>query len=185
MSKLLNEAINYAAACHGEQKRKMNGTPYILHPMEVAAIVATLTSDESAIMAGLLHDVIEDTGVSPEELAQRFGEDTAMLVMSETEDKRRDLPAESTWKIRKEESLAFLKNAQDERIKILWLSDKLSNMRSLYRGVREEGDKVFERFHEKRKSEHEWYYRTIAEYTSEYKNTAAYEEYTELLDKVF
>ncbi len=185
MSGKLNEAISFAAACHGEQKRKLNGTPYILHPMEVAAIIATMTNDESTIMAGLLHDVIEDTKIAADEIADRFGEDTAALVVSETENKRRDMPAASTWKLRKEESLAILKNAQDIRVKILWLADKLSNMRSLYRSVRAEGESVFERFNEKRKSEHEWYYRTIAEYTSELKDTAAFEEYTELLNKVF
>ena len=185
MSEKLDKAISFAVDAHKGQKRKMEKTPYILHPMEVAAIVGSITDDEEIMMAALLHDVVEDTETTLSDIEEEFGPRVAKLVASETEDKRRHKPPIETWKTRKEESLEELKTTRDEGIKILWLADKLSNMRALYRGYRKNGDRIFETFNQKNKEEHAWYYRTIARYLEKYQDLVAYEEYIELINKVF
>lgn len=182
---LIERATFFAIDCHKGQKRKISGIPYILHPMEVASVAATLTNDEEVIAACLLHDTIEDCGISKEQISEMFGERTAMLVMSETENKRPEMPKEESWKIRKVESIEELKKSTDIGTKVLWLSDKLSNARSLYDGYVKDGDKVFERFHVKDKKEHEWYYRTICENVVELKSTYAFKEYEKLINIIF
>ena len=80
MSRLLDEAIVFATNAHAGQVRKMANTPYILHPLEVAAIIATMTDDEHTMAAGVLHDTIEDCGADPKEIKQRFGARVSALV---------------------------------------------------------------------------------------------------------
>ncbi len=185
MSKRLNDALNFAARCHEGQMRKTGKIPYIIHPMEVASIIAGITENEDTIIAGLLHDILEDTRATEADLIAQFGEYVVSLVKSETENKRKDVPAELTWKIRKEESLEVLKNTDDDNIRILWLADKLANIRSFYRLWLERGDAAFDVFHQKDKKMHEWYYRTVAEYTAVLNKNAAYMEYVQLLNKLF
>lgn len=108
----------------------------------------------------------------------------ARLVATESEDKREDLPPEETWKIRKQETLEHLKNATREE-KMITLGDKLSNIRAIYRDYSVVGDELWKRFNQKDKSEHAWYYRSIAELLSELGDTFAYKEYVGLVGKVF
>ena len=103
---------------------------------------------------------------------------------SESEDKRPELPEAETWKIRKEETLAHLRNASNE-IKMVTLGDKLSNIRAIYRDYLKLGDKLWERFNQKDKNEHAWYYSSIADLLSDLKECPAWVEYKELVDKVF
>ena len=79
------------------------------------------------------------------------------LVESETEDNRADLPPESTWRIRKEESLAVLKNTEDLGVLMVWLGDKLANMRAIYRDFKAEGVSMWQRFNQKDPDEQAWY----------------------------
>ena len=178
------EAVLFAVECHAGMRRKGTGTPYILHPMEAASIAASITNDEDVLVAALLHDTLEDAGVTELELTEKFGERVTALVKSETENKRRDRPAASTWMLRKEESLAYLANAAQE-VKILWLSDKLSNIRSFYRMFLEEGMGFMRFFNEKDPAKHAWYYRSIAALMPELSGTAAYKEYVNLINEVF
>lgn len=185
MSKKLDEAILFATNVHSGDIRKISKEPYIVHPLEVAVTISAMTLDKDVVIAGLLHDVVEDAGITPDEVREKFGERVAELVASETEDKREDLPKHETWKIRKEESLSVLKNTDDKDVKILWLSDKLSNLRSLYRSYVKDGDEIFNAFNQKDKKQHEWYYRSVAEYVSELKDEVPYSDFTELIEKIF
>lgn len=182
---LFEKALAFAIKAHEGQKRKRSGTPYILHPCEAAAIAATLTSDEEVLAAVLLHDTLEDTDTTAHQLKEAFGERVMQLVEGETEEKYASLPREESWQLRKEESLEQLFTTADKAVKIMWLSDKLSNMRSFYRLYLEDGDKLWERFHQKDKHKQEWYYREVARAVSELKDTAAYREYTVLMNIVF
>lgn len=184
MGKKTDDAIRFAVRAHAGQMRK-NGIPYILHPLEAAVIAGSLTNDEDVIAAALLHDVVEDTGVGIEQIAETFGKRVADLVLSETENKRCDLPPGDTWKIRKEETLERLKTAQDDGVRILWISDKLSNIRAIYAGVRKEGDSFFARFNQKDKHMHEWYYTEVAKALAPLDGSEAYAEFCELIRKVF
>ena len=182
---LVSEAIAFAVSAHDGMRRKKSDTPYILHPMEAAVIVGTMTSDQNLIAAAALHDVVEDTDITIEEIEKRFGKRVRELVESETEDKRADLPPSETWRIRKEESLAVLKNTEDISVLMLWLGDKLSNMRSIYRDFKLEGVKMWQRFNQKDVSEQAWYYRRVADLTERLSDTSAWIEYKTLTELVF
>ena len=182
----LNEAIKFAIDAHRCQTRKLDGGPYILHPMEVAVIVGGLTRDEDVICAAVLHDVVEDTPVTLEEVERTFGKRVADLVLGETEDKRSDLPPEATWKIRKEESLYHMKLMNDKDVELLWLGDKLANMRSILRNYMKIGDGVWEFFNQKDKREQEWYYRSVTELLrANFEGTKEFTEYEQIVKYIF
>ena len=182
---LVSEAIAFAVKAHDGMRRKKSEAPYILHPMEAAVIVGTMTNDQNLIAAAALHDVVEDAGVTIDEIEQRFGKRVRELVESETEDKREDLPPEATWRIRKEESLEALKNANDKDVLMVWLGDKLANMRAIYRSFKEEGVAMWQRFNQKDVSQQAWYYRSIVELTKPLSDTSAWLEYKTLTELVF
>ena len=182
---LVSEAIVFAAKAHDGMRRKKSDTPYLLHPMEAAVIVGSMSSDQNVIAAAALHDVVEDAGVSIEEIEEKFGPRVRELVESETEDKRADLPPEATWRIRKEESLNVLKKTDDLAVLMVWLGDKLANMRSIYRDFKVEGEAMWQRFNQKDASQQAWYYRSIAMLTQRLSHTSAWLEYKTLTDLVF
>ena len=182
---LLDEAINFAARAHSGQFRKGTNTPYILHPLEAAAIVASMTDDTEVIAAAVLHDTVEDAHVSVDEIAARFCERVAKLVNSETENKREDQPASDTWLIRKQETIQRLSKEKDLAVKMVTLGDKLSNIRAMYRDHLAIGDKLWERFNQKDPNMHAWYYRAVADVTIELSQYPAWQEYWALVEKVF
>ena len=95
---MLTKAIFFATKAHEGQMRKMTNTPYILHPIEVASIIATITDDQDIMAAGVLHDVIEDCGVDPAVIKELFGPRVSALVQSDSEDRLDPRPAsESIW----------------------------------------------------------------------------------------
>ncbi len=134
-AKLIEEAYDFAGECHDGQKRD-SGDPYIIHPLDAALTVAALNLDAAAIAAALLHDVVEDCGVSNEEISARFGADVASVVEGVTKLSRLTLPRpeDQTWddsvqadNLRK----MFLAMAEDIRVVIIKLADRLHNMRTL------------------------------------------------------
>ncbi|MBR6874276.1 MAG: HD domain-containing protein [Ruminococcus sp.] len=163
MMNMLEEAIIYATVLHQGKVRKFNGIPYILHPMEVAQILSTMTDDQEVITAGILHDVVEDTDGTLAEIEKRFGKRVAYLVSSESENKYPDEAREQTWKRRKEESLKELSVSTDIGVKMLWLADKLANIRSIARVYSEQGEALWKKLHQSDPAMHLWYYRTVAE----------------------
>lgn len=163
MMNKIEEAIIYATVMHQGKVRKLGSTPYILHPLEVAQILSAMTDDQDVITAGILHDIVEDTDGTLDEIKKRFGERVAFLVSSESEN---DYPGESrdaSWRRRKEESLKVLKNTDDQGVRMLWLADKLANIRSLAGGYSEYGEQLWDSFHQRDPEMQHWYYQTIAE----------------------
>lgn len=182
---LANEAIIFAAKAHDGMRRKQSDAPYIIHPMEAAVIVSSMTSNQEVIAAAALHDVVEDAGVTLQEVEQHFGKRVAELVASETEDKRDSLPAAETWKIRKEEAIAVLQNTKDLDVKILYLGDKLANLHSIYTAWKVEGDAFWQHFNQKDPAQQAWYYRSIAECLKELSDTVAWQEFNQLVQTIF
>ena len=180
----LDLAIIYATKKHSGATRKMKTTPYILHPLEACVIASSLTDDVDVLTATVLHDVIEDTSTSVDDIKKDFGDKVCSLLLSDTEDKMRNLPPEKSWKLRKQATLDSLLKATKEE-QIICLSDKLSNLRDMYRDYIKVGDELFNRFNVKNKREHEWYYRGIGERLVLVKDTTAYKEFIDLLDLVF
>lgn len=184
-SKLLDRAIAFATKAHSGTLRKKDGIPYILHPMEVASIAGGITTDVEVLTAALLHDTVEDTDVTLDTIKSQFGDRVAALVASETEDKRRDRSPAETWMQRKMESLAALRNAVDPGVHVLWLSDKLANMRSFARQYEKEGDRMWKDYNQTDPAQQAWYYRTIEALTSDLKDTNAWKELRALNARVF
>lgn len=183
-SSLFEDAVRFATDAHEGMVRKVGNTPYILHPMEVAAIAATMTDDVDVLAAALLHDVVEDTDHSLHEIECRFGQRVASLVASETENKRHDVSPSESWRIRKEESLADLEHS-DRSAKIVWLSDKLANMRSFYRQYLVQGSALWARFNQSDPAQQAWYYTSVARLCAELAQEAAWQEYDRLVRIVF
>ncbi len=182
---LLDTAIKFAVDAHSGDKRKGTNIPYITHPLEALSIVSTMTEDENILAATVLHDVVEDTDYTIEDIEDIFGKEIMAYVKAESEDKKENLPSKYTWKRRKEETLKHLKTASTH-VKMITLGDKLSNMRAIYRDYKKLEDTLWERFNQKDKKEHQWYYEGIAsllkEDLSEYE---AYKEFKELIHTVF
>ncbi len=126
---LLNKAYVYAMQKHGHQKRA-SGDPYFSHPLEVAAILTEMHVDESTIAVALLHDTIEDTSATRQEIDELFGPDMGRLVEGLTKLKKLDLvskKAEQAENLRK----LLLAIADDVRVLLVKLADRLHNMRTL------------------------------------------------------
>lgn len=181
----ITEALVFAANAHSGALRKGTKIPYILHPMETASIIGSITQEEDAIVAGLLHDTVEDAGVSPETIREQFGERVYYMVMLDTEDKKKDLPALETWYDRKRENLNKIGACVSDTAKAVILGDKLSNLRAIYSDYLTLGDALWDRFNQKDKFMQDWYYRSFIELLSSLEDTAAYKEYCELCEKVF
>ena len=163
MMNMLEEAIIYATVMHQGKVRKFGNIPFILHPLEVAQILSTMTNDMEIITAGILHDIVEDTDGTLEEIEKRYGKRVAYLVSSESET---DYPGEersATWRRRKEESLKVLRGSTDIGVKMLWTADKLANIRSLSGIYSERGEKMWESLHQSDPEMQRWYYRSVAE----------------------
>jgi len=171
---------------HQGKVRKINNSPYILHPLEVAQILSGMTDDMEIITAGVLHDIVEDTDGTLKEIEKRFGSRVAHLVDSETEEEYAGEDRSATWKRRKEESLEKLKTSTDIGVKMLWLADKLSNMRSLAGSYGEMGEKIWEHLHQKDPEIHKWYYKTVAENIEmELNKTGAYKEFIDRINYIW
>jgi len=185
---IVDKAVVFAARKHSGDTRKGTKVPYIVHPMEAAAIVAGITVDQEMIAAALLHDTLEDTDAKPAEIEELFGKRVLALVAEESEDKRENEAPESTWKIRKQETLDRLENRADHETNILVLGDKLSNMRAMLRDLEAKGDELWERFNQKDPAMHGWYYREIARILGKdelLRDTQAYKEYATIVNAVF
>ena len=181
---ILEKAISFAADRHAGMVRKGTDIPYIVHPLEAVAIVAGITSDPEILAATVLHDVVEDTPTTVDEIMKIFGNRIADLVATESEDKMPGIPPSESWKIRKEIAINALRAAPIEE-KTIVLADKLSNIRAIYRDSVSLGDQIWERFNQKDKKMQAWYYRTIAESLAELSECTAYQEYCQFVELIF
>ena len=128
-SVFLYEAYNRAFHCHDGQVRK-SGEPYIIHPLNVAITLAELGMDDRTIAAGLLHDVVEDTGCSGESLEKEFGEDIKFLVEGVTKLDKLSCVSQEERQIESYRKM-FVAMAEDIRVIIVKLADRLHNMRTM------------------------------------------------------
>ncbi len=162
----LNFAFRYAVEKHSRQLRKGTTIPYIVHIYEVYQYLREEGADENTLITGILHDIVEDTGTSIEEIEELFGKDIAELVGYETEDK--SLP----YLQRKAIKMNVLKNA-DERAKLVNCADKLSNLRSIYLDQKYYGQDSWKKFNGS-KEEIKKYYEMTLDALSSLKNRRIY-----------
>lgn len=154
---LLDRALLLAARAHEGQTRKGTDIPYLLHPVHVAMTLIRHAFPEHVVLAGVLHDVIEDGDVTREQLAVEFGEEVAELVVAVSK------PADKgvSWRDAKHHMLAALA-AHGEHAAAVKCADALHNAFSTLRDVREQGPKVWDRFNASA-ADICWYYGAIVE----------------------
>ncbi len=181
---LLDRAIMFAVRAHAGTERRGKGFPYIVHPLEAVEIVATMTPDQELLAAAALHDTVEDTDVTVEQIRAEFGDRIASLVASESEEKVSGVSAEQSWFIRKQAAINRLSRASRDA-KTVALGDKLSNMRAIARDYAMQGDNLWNLFRVKDRRDHEWHYRGLADALRELQDTFAYKEFKSLIDQVF
>ena len=147
---LLDKAIHFATEKHAGGVRKGTNRPYIGHPLEVMNILNRMEADNDLMMAGLLHDTVEDTETTYMDIKNEFGMDVAALVAAHTKN------PDMTWEEVRRHKIEEM-NEASFRVKLLIMADMTANLRSLWRDYRHIGDKLWERFNAP-KEKQAWYY---------------------------
>jgi (p)ppGpp synthase/HD superfamily hydrolase len=157
-SPMLDRALALAASAHRTQERKGSGVPYIAHPAHVAVILIKHGFPEDAVVAGVLHDVVEDTEVTLGQLQAQFGSAVAHLV-DQVSERKHEGGVKLPWLKRKQELLGRLAQA-DPLAAAVKSADALHNCQSLIAELQQEGDAVWQRFRGS-PSEQLWFYQTL------------------------
>jgi (p)ppGpp synthase/HD superfamily hydrolase len=155
-------ALKYAAEAHSGHYRKATQIPYMVHLVGVMNQLLQAGYAEKVAVAGLLHDCIEDAGVSPEEIYATFGADVRDWVLATTEESKLPGEEKKPWKERKEKSLMALSAAKEEEILAITCADKLDNILSIQADLTKFGSRVWTRFNAP-KEDQAWYYRRLLE----------------------
>lgn len=181
---LVDKAIVFATQAHHGTERRGKGFPYIIHPLEAMSIVATITNDPDLLAAAVLHDTIEDTEVTYDDIKTEFSERIANLVAKETDVRTAPDGRKLTWQERKQRDMDNLRDSSRE-VKIVALGDKLSNMRAIARDYRTIGDDLWQIFRIKDKATHAWRYQGLRDALSELADTFAFQEFDSLVKEIF
>ena len=183
-SSFLDKAIIYAVNAHKNVERREKGFPYVVHPLEAMAIVSTMTNDQEVLAAAALHDVVEDTDITLEDIRKEFGDKVAELVGLESDNVDPEYKDDLTWKDIKILGLKRIKNSSKEA-QMVALGDKLSNMRSIHLDWLRLGEKIFEKFHEHDPAIHAWRYYQLSNCFDKLEGCFALEEFKFLVRDVF
>ena len=151
---MIFKAIEFAARAHSGQYRKGTKFPYIVHPLNVAKILIAYGAPERLIVAGILHDTVEDTPVTLDEIKLNFGWDIADLVEAVSEPDK-----SATWENRKNHTLGMLETLSEEAV-LLVLADKLDNIRAIGEDYQRCGEDLWCRFSRPRERQ-QWYYQSL------------------------
>ena len=158
---LINKALETAFECHKNQKRKADNAPYIIHILDVVRLLMSEPSaSENVIVAGILHDTLEDTTYTAEQLKDDFGSDILELVLFATEKEKDNTTSKEqkrlTWKLRKQHTIDLCQAATEDQL-LITLADKLSNLKSIHDDMVIIGDKIWSYFNAP-KADIYWYY---------------------------
>ena len=159
---MLEQAIAFAMEAHMGASRKGTKRPYILHPIETLQILASMNADTNLMIAGVLHDTLEDTDVTLLDIYDRFGVDVAALVNGHTEDKRK------IWYVRKLTTVSALPS-ENVRQKALAMADKVANMRNMLIDYKRIGEELWGRFNAPKHLQ-AWYYSKLIDGLYEMQN---------------
>jgi (p)ppGpp synthase/HD superfamily hydrolase len=164
---LIDLAIETALKFHAGQFRKGADIPYAVHPLAVGMILAGAGCSDEVIAAGILHDTLEDTSMTVDEVRNRFGREVASMVMACSEPDK-SLP----WEIRKQHTIASMKNAPLE-VRVIVCADKLHNLRTMAGELKKTGEDLWKRFNRGR-TEQAWYYKSLVRAVCERKDQGKY-----------
>lgn len=179
MSQIVFDAIAYAAQCHQGQYRKATQIPYIVHPVSMVRFLARLGAPPELQAAAALHDVIEDTEATYEDVAQRFGDRVAALVNGVTEQDR-----SLGWRERKERAIAHARACTDVEVLALKCVDKLDNLSDIREDQELHGEELWTRFKSDRLAQI-WYYQTLTKLFSEKLDATKYADLAQAMEAVF
>jgi (p)ppGpp synthase/HD superfamily hydrolase len=160
-SSKLYDAIELAARAHHRQVRKGTEIPYVVHPLAVAGILIRAKGPESLVIAGILHDTVEDTPVTIDEIRSEFGQAVADLVLGLSEPDK-----QASWEERKSHTLDYLRNTATDDVLLVSIADKLDNIRAIREGLESNGESFWLRFN-RPKDLQAWYYLSLAEVFSQ------------------
>lgn len=180
---LVDKAIIYAVKHHKGVFRRNKKVPYIVHPLEAMGIVASITEDNELLAAAALHDLIEDTDVTYEDLKKEFGDRIANIVLFESNNSFPNHESLS-WTETRQIGIDRLMNANLD-CKIVALGDKLSNMRAIRTDFKKTGNSFWTRFHETDPKLHKWRYIELTKCFNGLEETDAYIEFKNLVEEVF
>jgi (p)ppGpp synthase/HD superfamily hydrolase len=151
---IVEKAIIFAAKAHYNQKRKGTDIPYITHPFAVGMLLQKEKCSEAVITAGILHDTLEDTETTFEDLTEVFGVHVANLVQAASKNDK-TLP----WEVRKQQTIDMLEDASLEEIQVI-VADKYHNLKSIQNDLQFHGESIWQRFNRGKRDQH-WYYASI------------------------
>lgn len=161
---IVTEALVFATEHHKHQHRKGTKIPYMVHLLNVCKILAERDCADELLAAALLHDIVEDTDVTIQQVEDKFGAQVADMVRGATElDKleKKAVQKESSWKERKEHTIHFLQEAATTEQLLVSFADKLDNLRSIAYDHAKIGEALWKRFNAS-KEQQGWYYSSIA-----------------------
>lgn len=150
---MINRAIMFATKAHEGQVRKVDQSPFIIHPLAVGCLLADAGESEAVVVAGMLHDTVEDTDVTLEDIRTEFGHDVAEIVAGCSEDKS------LSWEERKRNTIELLETTTEE-VCIVTCADKIHNVQVSVDGINEQGEDFFVHF-KRGYADQKWYYGTI------------------------
>jgi guanosine-3',5'-bis(diphosphate) 3'-pyrophosphohydrolase len=152
---MLEKALQFATKAHEEQYRKTKNVPMITHPIRVADILKNAGFSDEVVAAGYLHDTVEDTPVTIDDIEKEFGIEVARIVAGNTEDKSK------SWEDRKQHTIDWVKEAPLE-IRALIVADKWDNLKSMVEDYSTMGETLWSSFKRGREKQ-QWYFSQIAE----------------------
>lgn len=153
---LIERAIEVATVAHKGQCRKGTDIPYIMHPFAVGMMLAKAGCDDEVVAAGILHDTVEDTDLTSDDIRNQFGHHVADLVAGASEPNK-----QASWEERKKHTLEYLKTAPLD-VRMVSCADKLHNLRSVVRDYRNQAEALWGVFN-RGKEQQLWYYTSLAE----------------------
>lgn len=183
MSQIVFEALEYASRCHRGAYRKGTAIPYIVHPVSMVRYLSRLNAPEELVAAAALHDVVEDTDATLEDVRRHFGPRIAGLVEGASEADK-----SLSWRARKVVTVEHAQSSTDTELLVLKCVDKLDNLRDIREDLSLRGEAVWKRFNAD-KVELAWYYKTLADiFVGKLRGTeyeALAQEMAEVCEKVF
>lgn len=175
-------AIEFAAKAHAGKFRKGTKIPYMIHPLGVAKVLIENKSPSRVVIAGILHDTVEDTHVTLKDIKKAFGEEVARIVEGASEYNKR-----ASWERRKQHTVEYLKTAP-RNILLVSLADKIDNLRAMREDYGKVGKRLWTRFR-RPKAKQRWYYHSLLEVfrkkTSDETIASLYKQFRFEVQKVF
>lgn len=174
---MMKLAFEYAQEKHKNQVRKGSQIPYMTHIYDVARILINNHAPAHVVVAGILHDTLEDTNATPQEIESLFGKQVLSIVEEETENKS------LAWRARKQDRIDHLKTASTE-CKMVKCADMLANLSDLHQNIKSDGEGIWA-FFRGTKQDTMWYYDSMIEVMKELENMQMYVALKKLFAKVF